>query len=784
MFVHRVFVTLEQSAEIMLKKYLFLIMVLALSCSSIHSQEMGLTISREFDKLGAVVVQAEFSPFRNYFVYSLGNNTARIFDRNWEVVWEHQGNPESYGGAFAFSPDENYMALGKYRGANDIAIIRLKDMKVVQVLGNHQYWINDLEFSHDGRYLVSVASDEKLILWNLREEKFHLAQQFEFENEMRATSFSYDDKYLIASDIHGNTALLKAGGSGYSKVQSVRLNKSNVGDLAFHPMEYTLFAATGSDLRRYHLKNDVLVFSDSLDVSTGRSSSVFYSPDGRYVSYCRSNSAVIASIEKGGIKPVDHVYRHTVRTSVFGASFSEDGEFLTTYGEDEQILIWEIEKVEPSGKTSVAAWLNSSLTLAQKRSMTPGVVKEISSSVNKKLVRPRGEFETSAEYNAREEKLADWTLMKLQVEMERHYSVHANSGRVEIPLQGLVGYNADLEIYKIRFMETEAGVEIPIASAKKFKDQWSQARIRAIKLRNGEQGSHQYSAFELDVPGVKNHFPVTPLENPFHPEKSEVIDMGRGGEAIHEDTASSGHGGNTYALMFATNVYDYYSDLVNPVLDAQTIAAELSETYGVIPEVVINPTLSEIAAKIREFATKPYQPRDNLMVFFAGHGVYDEVFKEGYVISRDSRMDDVGKTSYLSHSNLRTMINNIGCPHIFLVMDVCFGGTFDPHLATLHRGAGSAYSDISTADFVERKLKYKTRLYLTSGGKEYVPDGRPGFHSPFARRFIESLRIYGGDDGVLTTSEILQFVEKVNPQPRFGEFGDNEPGSDFILVVK
>jgi hypothetical protein len=117
-------------------------------------------------------------------------------------------------------------------------------------------------------------------------------------------------------------------------------------------------------------------------------------------------------------------------------------------------------------------------------------------------------------------------------------------------------------------------------------------------------------------------------------------------------------------------------------------------------------------------------------------------------------------------------------------MDVCFGGTFDPHLASLHRGSASAYADISTEAFVERKLKYKTRLYLTSGGKEYVPDGRPGFHSPFARRFIESLRFYGGEDGVLTTAEILQFVEKVNPQPRFGEFGDNEPGSDFILVVR
>ncbi|MEN8155949.1 MAG: caspase family protein, partial [Bacteroidota bacterium] len=228
----------------------------------------------------------------------------------------------------------------------------------------------------------------------------------------------------------------------------------------------------------------------------------------------------------------------------------------------------------------------------------------------------------------------------------------------------------------------------------------------------------------------------------------------------------------------------YYSDLVNPVLDARTIAMEMGESYGVVAEVVINPTLAETATILREFASRSYEPEDNLMVFFAGHGVYDEVFREGYVISRDSRMDDLGKTSYLSHSNLRTMINNIGCPHIFLVMDVCFGGTFDPHLAATHRGAPAVYADISTEEFVERKLKYKTRLYLTSGGKEYVPDGRPGFHSPFARRFIESLRYYGGEDGVLTTSEILQFVEKVNPQPRFGEFGDNEPGSDFILVVR
>jgi hypothetical protein len=75
-------------------------------------------------------------------------------------------------------------------------------------------------------------------------------------------------------------------------------------------------------------------------------------------------------------------------------------------------------------------------------------------------------------------------------------------------------------------------------------------------------------------------------------------------------------------------------------------------------------------------------------------------------------------------------------------------------------------------------------LYLSSGGKEYVPDGRPGQHSPFTRKFLEALRSYGGEDGVLTINEILSYIEKVDPQPRFGEFGNNEPGSDFLFIKK
>jgi hypothetical protein len=65
-----------------------------------------------------------------------------------------------------------------------------------------------------------------------------------------------------------------------------------------------------------------------------------------------------------------------------------------------------------------------------------------------------------------------------------------------------------------------------------------------------------------------------------------------------------------------------------------------------------------------------------------------------------------------------------------------------------------------------------------------VPDGNPGSHSPFVRKFLEALRSYGGEDNILTLGEVKSHLERINPEPRYGEFGSNDPGSDFLFVVQ
>ena len=113
-------------------------------------------------------------------------------------------------------------------------------------------------------------------------------------------------------------------------------------------------------------------------------------------------------------------------------------------------------------------------------------------------------------------------------------------------------------------------------------------------------------------------------------------------------------------------------------------------------------------------------------------------------------------------------------------MDVCYAGTFDPVLAT-PRGMPI---DLNDRDYLAKKLSLKTRKYLTSGGKTYVSDGIAGHHSPFAQKFIEALESNGGTDGILILDEIKLVMDHMQITPRFGAFGDDENGSDFVFVTR
>ncbi len=279
---------------------------------------------------------------------------------------------------------------------------------------------------------------------------------------------------------------------------------------------------------------------------------------------------------------------------------------------------------------------------------------------------------------------------------------------------------------------------------------------------------------QVNLPGDGSNFIRIRIENQDGAvvSSTRTINIGMDAIALSMDRKD-------YALIFATDKYDYWDDLVNPVDDARSIANELKERYGFEVDMVENADQEKVFEKIREYNERRFKPQDQLLIFFAGHGMFDETFGEGYVVAKNSQANDKAKTTYISHNRLRGIIDNIPCEHILLAMDVCFGGTLDPEIAKTR--STESYEDTPT-EMVIRKLSQKTRKYLTSGGKEYVSDGIPGKHSPFAGKLLESLKSGGGPDRVLTLQELITNMDVLKQVPRYGSFGADQKQSDFVFI--
>ena len=82
------------------------------------------------------------------------------------------------------------------------------------------------------------------------------------------------------------------------------------------------------------------------------------------------------------------------------------------------------------------------------------------------------------------------------------------------------------------------------------------------------------------------------------------------------------------------------------------------------------------------------------------------------------------------------------------------------------------------------QMSYPTRRFITSGGKEYVPDGRPGEHSPFSRALLQTLNKNADEHGYTRWRDLQMGLEQVNPAPRWGSFGDTDDlNGDLILLT-
>ena len=227
--------------------------------------------------------------------------------------------------------------------------------------------------------------------------------------------------------------------------------------------------------------------------------------------------------------------------------------------------------------------------------------------------------------------------------------------------------------------------------------------------------------------------------------------------------------GTDYALLFATNEYEYWPNLSTPIADAEAIGAELENRYGFNVDIRKNVTIKDILATLADYKAKRYVPGDQLFVYFAVHAQFDEVLQDGHIAGTASELPTTDKhlSTYLAFSKLREVLDIFPCERIMLMLDVSYGGTFDRDIALslekLKRTPSIKTQGAELLLNLEDTLKVQTRWYLSSGGNEDVQDGIA--HSPFALSVLTVLKDGAGDDGVLTLPEIeRQLPEKLQAE--------------------
>lgn len=208
--------------------------------------------------------------------------------------------------------------------------------------------------------------------------------------------------------------------------------------------------------------------------------------------------------------------------------------------------------------------------------------------------------------------------------------------------------------------------------------------------------------------------------------------------------------GTFHALVIGNNEYKGFKRLQTAVNDAEVIAGILRDRYGFKVKLLRNATRVQILSELNDLRQR-LTDKDNLLIYYAGHGELDQKNQRGYWLPIDA---EPGNTAnWISNIDLSDLLNLMAVKHLLVVADSCYA-------ATLTRSSSSRLEAAMTEEELNRAVQNlankRARLVLTSGGVEPVLDNTGGAHSVFAQIFIETLE---ANDGVLLGRDVFQRVQ-------------------------
>jgi hypothetical protein len=227
-----------------------------------------------------------------------------------------------------------------------------------------------------------------------------------------------------------------------------------------------------------------------------------------------------------------------------------------------------------------------------------------------------------------------------------------------------------------------------------------------------------------------------------------------------------------YALVIAVQEYDHpkINDLDHPIKDASRFIEVIESDYNFKKENVQflkNPTKADIIGTLHKMRTQ-VTPEDNLLIYYAGHGHYDEEMETGYWFPKDANPDN--PVDWLPNTDLTNYLNVLKTKHTLLIADACFsGGIFKSR---------AAFNNVMA---IEKLYKLTSRKALTSGTLAEVPD-KSVFIEYLIKRLDQNTKKYLPSEQLYSSMKEAVMNNSDNV-PQYGTIQNvGDEGGDFIFI--
>jgi uncharacterized caspase-like protein len=193
-------------------------------------------------------------------------------------------------------------------------------------------------------------------------------------------------------------------------------------------------------------------------------------------------------------------------------------------------------------------------------------------------------------------------------------------------------------------------------------------------------------------------------------------------------------------------------------------------------------TRSDIITALDEIRLNLTQ-EDNLLIYYAGHGILDSAADEGYWLPLDAK--EHSTLNWISNSKITATIKAMEAKHVIVVADSCYSGKLiRSGRSPFERGIGVR----KKRNYYETMSAKRSRTVMCSGGLEPVADGAgTSRHSVFASAFMDVL---AANEAIIDGTQLFSKLRRpvilnADQTPEYSDIRKaGHDGGDFLFVPR